>query len=154
MSEGKYIKDMLEKFGTKDAKAISTPMRTNGRLDSDSSGNMMDQKMYRSIIRSLLYVTASRPNMMFSVCMCARFQASPRESHLKATNKILWYLKYIQNVGLWCPKGAKFDLVGYSNSDYAGCKVERRSTSGTCQILGRSLVFWSSKNQNSCIFNH
>ena len=79
-------------------------MRTNGNLDSDASGNMVDQKMYRSKIGSLLYVTASRPDVMFSVCMCARFQASPRESHLKATKRILRYLKHTQNVGLCIPK--------------------------------------------------
>jgi hypothetical protein len=73
VSQGKYIKDMLKKFGMKDAKGISTPMGTNGSLDSDASGNMVDQTMYRSMIGSLLYVTASRPDVMFSVCMCARF---------------------------------------------------------------------------------
>ena len=110
---------------------------------------MVDQKFYQSMIGSLLYVTASRPDVMFSVCMCARFQASPRESHLKATKRILRYLKYTQNVGLWYPKGAKFELVGYSNSDYAGYKVERKSALGTCQLLERSLISWSSKKQNS-----
>ena len=119
MSQGKYIKDMIKKFGLNDSKAISTP-----------SGNMVDQKLYRSMIGSLLYVTTSRPDVMFSVCMCARFQASLKESHLKDTKRILRYLKHTQNVGLWYPKGAKFELVGYSDSDYAGCKVERKSTSG------------------------
>ena len=80
MSQGKYIKDMLKKFGMNESKTISTSMGTNGNLDSDGSGNMMDQKLYRSMIGSLLYVTASRPDVMFSVFMCARFQASPRES--------------------------------------------------------------------------
>ena len=74
---------MLKKFEMDDAKAISTPMGTNGSLDSDASGNMVDQKIYRSMIGSLLYVTASRQDVMFSMCMCAGFQASPRESHLK-----------------------------------------------------------------------
>jgi hypothetical protein len=73
VSQDKYIKDMLKKFGMEDAKGISTPMGTNGSLDSDASGNMVDQTMYRSMIGSLLYVTASRPDVMFSVCMCARF---------------------------------------------------------------------------------
>ena len=108
VSQDKYIKDMLKKFGMDDAKAISTPMGTNRNLDSDAGGNMVDQKMYRSMIGSLLYVTASRLDVMFSVCMCARFQASPRESYLKATKRILRYLKYTQNVGLWYPKGARF----------------------------------------------
>jgi hypothetical protein len=75
--------------------------------------------------------------------MCARFQASPRESHFTATKRILRYLKHAQDVVLWYPKGAKFELVGYSDSDYEGCKVERKSTSSTCQLLGRSLVSWS-----------
>jgi hypothetical protein len=78
MSHDKYIKDMLKKFGMKDEKAISTLMGTNENLDSDVSGNMVDQKMYRSMTGSLLYVTTLRPDMMFSVCMCATFQASPR----------------------------------------------------------------------------
>ena len=140
---------MLKKFSMSDSKAISTPIRTNGNLDSDASGTMVDQKLYRSTIGSLLYVTASRLDVIFSVCMCARFQVSPRKSHLKATKRILRYLKHTQNVGLWYPKGAKFELVGYSNSDYAGCKVEKKSTSGTCQLVGRSLISWSSKKQNS-----
>jgi hypothetical protein len=72
-SQGKYIKYMLKKFGMEDSKSISTPIRTNGSLDSDTSGNMVDQKMYRSMIGSLLYATASRPDVMFSVCICARF---------------------------------------------------------------------------------
>jgi len=131
---------MLKKFDMDDANSISTPMGTNGSLDSDTSGNMVDQKSYWSMIGSLLYVTASRLDVMFSVCMCARFQASPRKSHLKTTKIILRYLKYTQNFGLWYPKGAKFELIGYFDSDYARCKVERRSTSGTCQLLGRSLV--------------
>ena len=94
VSQGKYIKDMLKKFGMDDAKAISTPMGTSESLDSDAGGNMVDQKMYRSMIGRLLYVTASRPDVMFSVCMCARFKASPRESHLKATKRMLRYLKH------------------------------------------------------------
>jgi hypothetical protein len=97
VSQSKYIKDMLKKFRVDEAKEISTHMGTNRNLDS---GNMVDQKLYRSMIRSLLYVTASRPDVMFSVCMCARFQASPRESHLKVIKTVLRYLKHTQNVGL------------------------------------------------------
>jgi hypothetical protein len=142
VSQGKYIKDMHKKFGMEDVKGISTPMGTNGNLDSDKSGNIVDQTMYRSMIGSLLYVTASRSYVMFSVCMCARFQASPRESHFKTTKRILRYLKHKQNIGLWYPKGAKFELIGYFY-------LERRSTSNTCQLLGRSFISWSSKKQNS-----
>ena len=94
ISQGKYIRDMTKKFRLQDAKSISTPMDTNGHLDSDANGNMVDQKLYQSMIESLLYVTASRPDVMFSVCMRVRFQASPRESHLKATKIILRHLKH------------------------------------------------------------
>jgi hypothetical protein len=99
-------------------------------LDLDEGGTIVDQKLFRSIIGSLLYITASRPDVMFSVCMCARFQASPKEVYLKATKRILRYLKHTPNIGLWYPKGAQFELNGYSDLDYEGCKVDRKSTSG------------------------
>jgi hypothetical protein len=85
---------------------------------------------------------------MFSVCLCARFQADPKECHLKAIKRILRYLKCTLNVGLWYPKGAQFELLGFSDSDYAGNSVDRKSNSGSCQFLGRSLVSWASKKQN------
>ena len=100
VSQGKYIKDMIKKFGMIDSKVISTPMGTNGNLDSDASGNMVDQKLYRSMIGSLLYVTASRPDVMFSVCMCARFQASPKEWHLTTVKRTLRYMKHTPNFRL------------------------------------------------------
>ena len=141
VSQSKYIKDMLKKSRMVDAKLISTPIGTNGILYSDASGNMVDQKLYRSMIGSLLYVTTLRPDVMFSVCMCARFQASPRESHFKATKRILRYLKHTQNIGLWYPKGAKFELVGYSDSNYAGCKVEKKEHIGHMSIVGKITCF-------------
>jgi hypothetical protein len=81
---------------------------------------------------SLLYLTASRPDIMFSVCMCARFQANPKESHLSALKRIVRYLKYTPSTGLWYPHGACFELLGYSDSDFAGCRVDCKSTSGGC----------------------
>ena len=101
------------------------------------------------MIGSLLYLTVSRPDIMFSVCMCARVQANPKETHLIAVKRILRYLKHTPSIGLWCPKGAIFELVGYSESNYASCKVDRKSISGGCHLLGRSLVSWSFKKQNS-----
>jgi hypothetical protein len=86
---------------------------------------------------------------MLSVCMCARYQSDPKECHLVAVKRILRYLVSTPCFGIWYPKGSTFDLIGYSDSDYAGCKVDRKSTSGTCQFLGRSLVSWSSKKQTS-----
>ena len=101
------------------------------------------------MIGSLLYLTASRPDIMFSVCMCARFQASPKESHLVAVKRILRYLIGTHDLGLFYPRDVFFDLVGYSDADFGGFKVDRKSTSGTCQFLGQSLVSWHSKKQNS-----
>jgi hypothetical protein len=106
------------------------------------------QKVYHSIIGSLLYLCASRPDIMPSVCMCARFQAAPNEFHMRVVKRIMRYLVLTPNLGLRYPRGSHIDLIGYSNMDYARCKVDRNSTSGTCQFLSRSLVSWSSKKQN------
>jgi hypothetical protein len=131
------------------SKPIKTPKVINAHLDLNEGGNSLYLKFYRSMIGSLLYLTASRPNIIFSVCMCARFQASPKEWHLMVVKRILRYLRQTPNLGLWYPKGAQFILIGYSDSDYAGCKIDRKSTSVTCQLLKRSLVSWSSKKENS-----
>jgi hypothetical protein len=88
---------------------------------------------YRSMIGSLLYLCASRPDIMLSVCMCARFQADPKEVHLRTVKRILRYLVHTPKFGLWYPKGSTFDLIGYSDADWAGCKIDRKSTSGTCK---------------------
>jgi hypothetical protein len=148
ISQTKYIQDILTKFGIKDAKPIKTPMGTNGHLDLVMGGKSVDQKVYRSMIGSLLYLCASRSDIMLYVCMCARFQADPKEVHLRVVKRILRYLVYTTKFGLWYPKGSTFDLIGYSDADWAGCKIDRKSTSGTCKLLGRSLVSWASKKQN------
>jgi hypothetical protein len=149
ISQTKYIQYILTKFGMKDAKPIKTPIGTNGHLDLDTGGKTVDQKVYRSMIGSLLYLCASRLDIMLSVCMCARFQADPKEVHLRAVKRILRYLVHTPRFGLSYPKGSSFHLLGYSDADWAGCKIDRKSTSGTCQFLGRSLVSWASKKQNS-----
>jgi hypothetical protein len=132
ISQTKYIQDILKKFVMKNAKPIKTPMGTNGHLDLDTGGKSIDEKVYRSMIGSLLYLCASRPDIMLSVCMCARFQAKPKEIHLRAMKRIMRYLVYTPKFGLWYPKGSTFDLIGYSDADYAGCKIDRKSTSETC----------------------
>jgi hypothetical protein len=149
ISQTKYTHDMLKKFDMDKAKPIKTPMPSNGHLDLNEDGKSVDQKVYRSMIGSLLYLCASRPDIMLSVCMCARFQANPKECHIMAIKRIFRYLVHTPNLGLWYSKGSTFNLLGYSDSDYASCKVDRKSTSRTCQFLGRSLVSWSSKKQNS-----
>jgi hypothetical protein len=107
-------------------------MASNGHLDLNEEGKPVDQKFYRSMIGSLLYLCASRPDIMLSVCMCSCFQANPKVCQLVAVKRILRYLVHTQNLGLWYPKGSFFDSLGYSDSDYAGCKVDRKSTTRTC----------------------
>jgi hypothetical protein len=133
----------------KDGKPIKTHMGTNGNLDLNMGGKSIDQKVYRSMIGSLLHLCASRPDIMLYICMCARFQADPKEVHLRAMKRIMRYLVYTTpKFGLWYPKGSTFYLIGYSDADWAWCKIDRKSTSGTCQFLGRSLVSRASKKQN------
>jgi hypothetical protein len=127
ISQTKYIQDILTMFGMKDAKPIKTPMGTNGHLDLDTGGKSVDQKVYRN-----KWASRPRSDIMLSVCMCARFQADPKEVHLRAMKRIMRYLVYTPKFGLWYPKGSTFDLIGYSDADWAGCKIDRKSTSGTC----------------------
>jgi hypothetical protein len=115
-----------------DAKLAKAPMGTDGHLDLDKGGKSIDQKAYQVMIGSLLYLCASKPDIMLSACMCARFQSDPKECHLVAVKQILRYLVHTLCFRIWYPKGSTFDLIEYSDSDYAGCKVDRKSTSGTC----------------------
>ena len=147
--QSKYVRDLLKKYHLEDSAPAKTPMPTATKLDQDKTGKKVDITSYRGMIGSLLYLTASRPDIMFATCLCARFQADPKESHLIAVKRIFRYLKGTPNLGLWYPKGTGFDLVGYTDSDYAGCKIDRKSTSGSCQFLGRRLVSWHSKKQHS-----
>ncbi|XP_049379801.1 secreted RxLR effector protein 161-like [Solanum stenotomum] len=124
-------------------------MSTSVKLDKDENGVKVNQTMYRGIIGSLMYLTASRPDIVFSVGMCARFQAAPKESHLKAAKRILRYLKGTQDLVLFYPTDDSFDLIGYVDADYVGFLVDRKSTSGMAHFLGSALISWGTKKQNS-----
>jgi hypothetical protein len=149
ISQMKYTHDILKKFGMDKAKSIKTHMGTNGHLNLDLGGTSVDQKVYFSMIRSLLYLCASRLDIMLSVCMCVRFQVAPKDCYLRAVKRILRYLVLTSNLSIWYPKGSRFELLEYLDAEYARCKVNRKSTLGACQFLERSLVSWSSKKQNS-----
>ena len=118
-------------------------------LCKDESGKPVDNTVYRGMIGSLLYLTASRPDIMYSVCLCARFQSDPRDSHLQAVKRILRYLVGTINLSLFYKKNQDFRLRGFCDANYAGDKVESKSTSGGCQFLGSSLISWASKKKNS-----
>jgi hypothetical protein len=149
ISQTKYIQDI---FLRSLEWRMPNPSRHHGNKWAsrpDMGAKSVDQKVYLSMIGYLLYLCASRPDIMLSVSMCARFQANPREVHLRVVKRIMRYLVYTPKFGFWYPKGSTFDLIGYSDADYVGCKIDRKSTLGTCQFLGRSLVSWASKKQNS-----
>ncbi|XP_070014184.1 secreted RxLR effector protein 161-like [Nicotiana sylvestris] len=115
----------------------------------DETGYPVNQTMYRGIIGSLLYLTASRPDIVFSVGLCARFQSNPKESHLKAAKRILRYLKGMQDLVLYYPSGDSFNLIGYADADYIGYLVDRKSTFGMAYFLGSCLIAWGTRKQNS-----
>ncbi|KAI3746509.1 hypothetical protein L6452_08943 [Arctium lappa] len=148
ISQSKYVSEVLQKYKLNDSTSMRTPLSTGVKLDSDPSGESVDIKTYRGMIGSLLYLTASRPDIMFATCYCAKYQANPKVSHLTVVKRIFRYLRGTQSLGLWYPKLSSFDLTAYTDADHAGCKLDRKSTSGCCQLLGNKLVSWSSKKQN------
>ena len=143
----RYVKDLLKKYDMEHGATAKVPMPFAHKLNPDLSGNTVDQKNYRGMIGSLLYLTASRPDIMFATCLVARYQASPRESHLAAVKQIFRYLRGTTALGIWYPSGDGFGLQAFTDADHGGCKLDRKSTTGGCQYLGERLVSWSSKKQ-------
>jgi hypothetical protein len=121
ISQTKYIREMLKRFGMEDCKPVITPMQTSCKLRKDGDLKSTDQRQYRSMIGSLLYVTASRPDVMQTVGQVARFQAAPKELHVLAVKRIFRYLKGTKEFGLWYPKGKDLLLIAYTDADWAGC---------------------------------
>ncbi|XP_047314446.1 uncharacterized mitochondrial protein AtMg00810-like [Impatiens glandulifera] len=132
INQAKYTRELLKKFGMESFSASTTPMNYSRKLDKDEDVQSVDITTYRGIIDFLLYLTTSRPDIMFIVSVCGRFQANTKQTHYVCAKCILKYLKGTQNVGLWFPKDSSFNLISYSDEDYAGCRINRKSTSGTC----------------------
>ncbi|GJR39776.1 putative ribonuclease H-like domain-containing protein [Tanacetum coccineum] len=147
ISQDKYVTEILKKFDFMSVKHSSTPIETHKQLVKDEEAADVDVHLYRSMIGSLMYLTASRPDIMFAVYACSRFQVTPKTSHLKAVKRIFKYLKGKPKLGLWYPRESSFDLVAYSDSDYAGANLDRKSTTGGCQFLGHRLISWQCKKQ-------
>ncbi|XP_074343061.1 secreted RxLR effector protein 161-like [Apium graveolens] len=124
-------------------------MSTTVKLTKYEQGTPVDITKYQGMIGSLLYLTTSRPDIMYSVCLCARFQSQRKESHLNAVKRIFKYLKGTKDLGIFYPSSTSFKLIGFSDADYAGSRVDRKSTSGACEYLGDCLVAWHSKKQTS-----
>ena len=149
VSQEKYARNIVKKFRLDSKKHASTPMSSSTKLNVDSSGVEMSPTLYRSIIESLLYLTTSRPDIAFSIDVCARYQVAPKESHLTAVKRIIRYINETLDYGLWYSKDSNACLVGYSNADWVGSVDDRKSTLGGCFYLGNNLVLWISKKQNS-----
>ncbi|GJS78457.1 putative ribonuclease H-like domain-containing protein [Tanacetum coccineum] len=127
ISQEKYVTEILKKFGFTDVKTVSILMETQKLFLKDEDGEEVDLHLYRSMIGSLMYLTSLRPDIMFVVCACARYQVNPKVSHLLAVKMIFRYLKGQPKLGLWYPKDSPFDLVAYTDSDYAGASLDRKS---------------------------
>nr|GEW55288.1 hypothetical protein [Tanacetum cinerariifolium] len=147
LSQDKYIGYILKKFGFLDVRSSNTPMDKENPWGKDGTGKDVELHLYRSMIGSLMYLTASRPDIMFAVCACARHQVTPKECHLHAVKRIFRYLKGHPKLGLWYLEASSFDLVAYSDSDYGGASQDRKSTTGGSQFLGRRLISWQCKKQ-------
>ncbi|GJS88572.1 putative ribonuclease H-like domain-containing protein [Tanacetum coccineum] len=147
ISQDKYVAEILKKFDLVSVKTAITPMETKVALTKDEEAVDVDVHLYRSMIGSLMYLTASRPDIMFAVCACSRFQVTPKTSHLNAVKRIFKYLKGKPNLGLWYPRESPFDLEAFSDSDYGGSNLDRKSTTGGCQFLGQRLISWQCKKQ-------
>ncbi|GJV07710.1 putative ribonuclease H-like domain-containing protein [Tanacetum coccineum] len=128
ISQDKYMAEILKKIDFATVKTAITPMEPNKALVKDDEADSVDVHLYRSMIRLLMYLTASRPDITFAVCACARFQVTPKTSHLHAVNRIFRYFKGQPKLGLWYPKDSPFNLEAFSDSDYAGASLDRKST--------------------------
>ncbi|GJY18381.1 putative ribonuclease H-like domain-containing protein [Tanacetum coccineum] len=147
ISQDKYVADILKKFDFSSVKTASTLIATNKALLKDEEAEDVDVHLYRSMIGSLMYLIASRPNIMFVVCACSRFQVTPKVSHLHAVKRIFIYLKGQPKLGLWYPRDSPFDLEAFSDSDYARASLDRKSTTGGYQFLSKRLISWQCKKQ-------
>ncbi|GJW68479.1 hypothetical protein Tco_0122903 [Tanacetum coccineum] len=147
LNQFKYIKEILKKFGLEDSKPTKTPMSTEIKLTKDDEADSADITKYRGMIGSLLYLTASKPDIMFSVCLCGRFQENPKTTHLEAVKRIFRYIRGTTHLGLWYPKGTGIETIVYADSDHASDYADRKGTSGVCTFMGCCLTSWFSKKQ-------
>nr|GEV01531.1 uncharacterized mitochondrial protein AtMg00810-like [Tanacetum cinerariifolium] len=140
ISQEKYVADFLKKFDFTIMKTASTLMEPNKALCKDAEAEDIDVHLYRSMIGSLMYLTPSKPDIMFSLCACARFQVTPKTSDLHVVKRIFRYLKGQPKLGFWYPKDSSFNLEAFSDSDYARASLDKKCTTRGCQFLGKRLI--------------
>nr|GEU93573.1 uncharacterized mitochondrial protein AtMg00810-like [Tanacetum cinerariifolium] len=148
INQSKYTFESLKKYGFESCNPVDTPMVEKSKLDEDKEEKVVDPSHYHGMIGTLLYLIASRPDLQFSICMCARYQARPTEKYIHAVKRIFRYLRGTVNRGLWYLKDSSVALTAFADADHAGGQDTRRSTSGSLQFLGERLISWSSKKQN------
>ena len=148
INQAKYARNLVKRFGLDNAAYSRTPMAANVKLTNHSLGESVDITLYRSMIGCLLYLTASRPDITFSVGVCSRFQSNPKVSHLNAAKRIIKYVGGTCDCGLFYSKESNLSLAGFTDSDWAGNADDRKSTTGGCFYVGDNLVAWMSKKQN------
>ncbi|XP_071740136.1 secreted RxLR effector protein 161-like [Rutidosis leptorrhynchoides] len=132
-----------------DERIAKNPLSVNHGITPENTGPKVNPTLYMAIIGSLMYLTASPPDIMFATCLCTHYQAQPNVNHMLAAKKIMRYLKGTPSLGLWYPRKDGFDLTAFCDSDYRGCKRDFKSTSGDCQFLGSRLVSWQCKKQTA-----
>jgi hypothetical protein len=147
--QAKYTNDLIKKFNMAKLKPVSTPLSFMTSLGPDEDGEVVDQREYKRMIGSLLYLTATRPYIQFAMGLCARFQSSPCSSHWTTIQWSFRYLKHSPEFEIWYFASSLLDLVGFFYADFAGCGIDRKSTSDTCHFLGSSITCWSSRKQSS-----
>ena len=140
ISQSKYAKNLVKKFGLDSASSVRTPMSPNVKLTIDLLGKSVDSSLYRSMISSLLYLTASRPDISYNVGVCARYQANHKESHMIALKRIIKYVKTTNDFSVWYNKDTNDVLAGYSDANWAGNADDRKSISGGCFYVGNNLI--------------
>nr|GEX92738.1 retrovirus-related Pol polyprotein from transposon TNT 1-94 [Tanacetum cinerariifolium] len=153
INQSKYVLEILKKYGMESCDPVGTPMEIKDKLDLDLNGTLVDATKYSSMIGALMYLTSNRPDIVHSTCLCARYQAKPTEKHLKEVKRIFRYLWGTVNMGLWYTKDSGFELTGFSDADYAGCKDSFKSTFGGAQFLGKKLVSCSLKKQDCTVLS-
>nr|GEZ33757.1 retrovirus-related Pol polyprotein from transposon TNT 1-94 [Tanacetum cinerariifolium] len=149
INQSKYALESLKKYGFESCDPVDTPMVEKSKLVEDKKGKAVDPSHYRGMIGTLLYLTASRADLQFAICMCARYQARPTEKHVHAVKRIFRYLRGTVHRGLWYLKDSSVALIAFTDADHAGCQDTRQSTSGSVQFLRERLISWSSKRQKS-----
>ncbi|XP_042758058.1 secreted RxLR effector protein 161-like [Lactuca sativa] len=141
--------DMMKKYGFFDCKPTKTLMSSSTSIGADPNGDDVNAILFQGMMGSLLYLIASRPDIMFPTIFCARYQANPKECHNLTMKMNFRYLKHTTNLGSWYPRDSEFKLVGYTDFDHGRCRIDRKSTSGGAQMLGNRLISWSKKKHTS-----